>query len=61
MVEAVLRLGEVLADEAVRQMAVDADATPWWLAFCQESYCGCMMWQFTHTFGSSLMYDKPSA
>src|SRR6185503_19543750 len=36
-------------------------ATPWWLAFCQESYWGCMMWQFTHTLGSSLMYESPSA
>ena len=36
-------------------------ATVWWLAFCQESYCGCMMWQFTHAFGSSLRYDRPSA
>src|SRR6185503_10403313 len=36
-------------------------ATPWWLAFCQPSYCGCMMWQLTHTFGSSLMYERPSA
>ncbi len=36
-------------------------ATVWWLAFCQASYCGFMMWQFTQARGSVLRYDAPSA
>ena len=36
-------------------------AAVWWLAFCQASYCGCMMWQFTHAVGSVLRYERPSA
>ena len=59
---AVLGLGEVLAR---RSRAAGGSrrrsATVWWLAFCQASYCGCMMWQFTHAFGSALKYESPSA
>ena len=36
-------------------------ATVWWLAFCQESYWLCMMWQLTQAAGSVLRYEVASA
>ena len=53
VVIAVLRLGDVLADEVVREVAVDAarrrrGAGP----LLHEAYWSFMMWQFAQAFGS---------
>ena len=53
VVVAVQRLGEVLADEVVRQVAVDAARRRRGAAPCvHDAYWSFMMWQFAQAFGS---------
>ena len=53
VVEAVDAFDDPLVGEAVRRVAIVADATALWLEWLQPSNWPRITWQFVHAFGSS--------